>query len=83
MSELPEFPRRCRTFETAHGFSKFYGFVRTFLQIHNFTEFEISSVMHLINSFYFMGADLSKNATPEQILKSNEWLDKVMGWKDS
>lgn len=53
-----ELKHRCRTIENAKGFDEAWNDFRTFLLRNNFGIDEVHSIIHLINSFYFMGEDV-------------------------
>ena len=52
------YKRRMRTVDVALGFEELYAHLNKFMRMHNFTSQEIRSVIHLINSYYFMAIDL-------------------------
>lgn len=49
---------RMKTLEYCNGFNEFKKNADTFFKINNFSEMEIKSIYHLINSYYFMGKEL-------------------------
>ena len=52
---------RLRSVDYALGFNEFKNFMDVFLQKNNFSQMEIRSIYHLINSYYFMGSELDEN----------------------
>ena len=50
--------RRMRSIEHAIGHKEFWVSFQDFLGKNNFSHEEMMAVMHMLNSFYFMGADL-------------------------
>jgi hypothetical protein len=58
MNGLPNIPARNRNLENAKGFSEFRKQLEFFMRTNNFSENERLCVMHLLNSFYFMGKDI-------------------------
>lgn len=68
-------PKRLRTIENAKDFERAWDHFKKFMQLNNFKQEEIQSVIHLVNSFYFMGDDVEnyfcwsgeKNITPDEI----------------
>jgi hypothetical protein len=49
---------RMKGIENAIGFKDIKESLDRFLKINNFSQMEIKSIYHLMNSFYFMGAKL-------------------------
>lgn len=49
---------RLKTIDHAIHFDKFLIDLRTFMCKNNFKQEEFQSVLHLMNSFYFMGGDI-------------------------
>ena len=49
---------RMQTVENANGFSSIKSKLDDFLKRNNFSDMEIRSIYHLMNSYYFMGKKL-------------------------
>jgi hypothetical protein len=52
---------RCRNIEYSIGFNELKNVLDKYLKCNNFSQMEITSIYHLMNSFYFFGFDLNKN----------------------
>ena len=50
--------RRLETIEKTFGFKEFEIQTKLFMKSNNFSQSEIDSIFHLLNSYYFMGLKL-------------------------
>lgn len=58
---MNELPRRMKTIESAKGFKEFKKQLEFFIGINNFSAYERHCIIHMLNSFYLMGADAEKS----------------------
>lgn len=56
---------RMKTIEQAREFESFHESLKYFMGINNFSSLERQTVIHLLNSFYFMGHPLKDESLPE------------------
>lgn len=71
MSEF-EIPRRMRSIDAAKGFDEAWRNFKNFMLINNFQRHEHEAVLHLINSFYFMGKDIENFNYPPYKVSNDE-----------
>ena len=53
-----ELPKRMRSIEDSKDWKEFYKYLCHFLEINNFHPRELQIIIHALNSFYMLGADI-------------------------